>query len=228
MNGNELILALDQGTTSSRAILFDRSGNIHTVAQQPIHTTFPEPGWVNQDAQEIWRTILDCARAALQSPGIDTASVAAVAIANQRETTILWDRANGLPVAPAIVWQSRQSAPIVDAIAARGMTDRFQQATGLVPDAYFSGTKIAWLLDHDPVLRRRAEAGEIAFGTVETWLLWHLSGGTIHATDASNAARTMLMDLATRAWAPDLLADLGIPDAILPRIVNNAGVLCET
>ncbi|MFM9107007.1 MAG: glycerol kinase GlpK [Chloroflexota bacterium] len=227
MRDDALILALDQGTTSSRAILFDRAGGMAAVAQRAVRASYPEPGWVNQDPMELWRTTLDCAREALAAPGIGPERVAAIAIANQRETTVLWDR-SGVPVAPAIVWQSRQSAPVVEAIAARGMTGEYQARTGLVPDAYFSGTKIAWLLDRDPALRVRAEAGEIRFGTVESWLLWNLSGGAVHATDASNAARTMLMDLDRREWDPVLLADLGIPAAMLPEIIGNAGVVCET
>jgi glycerol kinase len=228
MRDDALILALDQGTTSSRAILFDRAGSPVAVSQRATHSAFPEPGWVNQDARELWETILQCARDVLATPGIDSSRVAAIGITNQRETTILWDRVTGEPVAPAIVWQSRQSAPVVDAITARGLAETYQRRTGLIPDAYFSGTKIAWLLDHERGLRARAEAGELCFGTVESWLLWNLSGGTIHATDASNASRTMLMDLATREWDPTLLADLGIPPAILPGIVGNAGIICES
>jgi glycerol kinase len=228
MNGDALILALDQGTTSSRAMLFDRAGAVHGVVQQPVGATYPEPGWVNQDASELWRTTLACAREVLAAAGSAAERVVAIAIANQRETTILWDRATSEPVGPAIVWQSRQSAPVVSQIAARGMTGEYQRITGLIPDAYFSGTKIAWLLERDPALRARAEAGEICFGTVESWLLWNLSGGRVHATDASNASRSMLMDLSTREWSTELLADLQVPAAMLPRIVDNAGQVCET
>lgn len=228
MRNDALILALDQGTTSSRAILFDRMGAAVRVARRPVAATYPQPGWVNQDPLELWRATRDCAREVLAADGVDPARVAAIAITNQRETTILWDRRTGEPVAPAIVWQSRQSAPVVAAIAARGKTAEYQSRTGLVPDAYFSATKIAWLLDHDPSLRARSVAGEICFGTVESWLLWNLSGRTVHATDASNASRTMLMDLATRQWDAELLADMDIPAAMMPRIVGNAGVVCET
>ncbi len=225
---DRLILALDQGTTSSRAILFDRAGAVRAVAQRPVESTYPHPGWVNQDADEIAATILACARDVLAAPGIRANRIAAVGITNQRETTILWDRATGEPVAPAVVWQSRQSVPQVEAIAARGMTGRYQQVTGLVPDAYFSGTKIAWLLERDPELRRRAEAGEILFGTVETWLLWTFSGGAAHVTDVANASRTMLLDLQTLDWSDELLADLAIPRAMLPRIAGNAEHLADT
>jgi len=227
MDTQSLVLALDQGTTSSRAILFDREGAAVSVAQEPVRATFPQPGWVNQDAGELWRTTLSTARAAIAQSGVDPSRIAAIGIANQRETTILWDRATGEPVAPAIVWQSRQSAPVVEGIARRGLTDRYRAVTGLQPDAYFSGTKIAWLLDADPDLRRRAERGEILFGTVDSWLVWNLSGGTVHATDATNASRTMLMDLATLDWSEELLGDLSIPREMLPRIVPSAGVVCD-
>lgn len=223
-----LVLALDQGTTSSRAILFDRSGAIRGLAQQPTTQTFPHPGWVNQDADEIWTSTLGVARAALNDAGVESTQVSAIGIANQRETTILWDRSTGRPVAPAIVWQSRQTTQLVDAMVTRGMTETVQQRTGLVPDAYFSATKIAWLLDQDPELRRRAEAGEILFGTVDCWLLWRLSAGTVHRTDAANASRTMLFDIHRRKWSDALLSDLSIPHVMLPTVVANSGLLAET
>ncbi len=172
------VLALDQGTTSSRAIVFDDQGEVRSLRQQATTQSYPHPGWVNQDPVEIWQTILDVGRAALKAAGIGAGDVAAIGITNQRETTILWDRATGEPVAPAIVWQSRQTSALVDALVARGMGPTYTQITGLVPDAYFSATKIAWLLDQDPDLRRRAEAGEVLFGTVDSWLLWNLSGGS--------------------------------------------------
>ena len=222
------VLALDQGTTSSRAIVFDDQGEVRSLQQQPTTQAYPHPGWVNQDAAEIWRTTLETGRAALRSAGIGAEDVAAIGITNQRETTILWERATGTPVAPAIVWQSRQTSGLVDALVARGMGPTYTQITGLVPDAYFSATKIAWLLDQDPKLRRRAEAGEVLFGTVDSWLLWNLSGGTVHATDATNAARTMLYDIRAGVWSEPLLADLGIPRAMLPEVRSNAEVYCET
>ncbi|HEV2106984.1 MAG TPA: FGGY family carbohydrate kinase, partial [Thermomicrobiales bacterium] len=193
---DKLVLALDQGTTSSRAILFGTDGVVRGLAQRPLEATYPHPGWVNQDANEIWESIRAVARDVLEQSRIDPGRVSAIGITNQRETTILWDRRTGEPVAPAIVWQSRQTAPLVEAIAERGMAETYQRLTGLVPDAYFSATKIAWLLDQDAELRRRAEAGEICFGTVDSWLLWHLSAGRIHATDVTNASRTMLFDIA--------------------------------
>ena len=192
----DLVLALDQGTTSSRAIVFDHAGEARAVAQYPTTQQYPQSGWVNQDPAEIWETTLAAAREVLNRAETPVSRVAAIGIANQRETTILWDRGSGQAVAPAIVWQSRQSAPIVDMIERRGKTARYQEVTGLVPDAYFSATKIAWLLEQDRELRRRAEAGEVLFGTVDSWLLWHLSGGRHHLTDAANASRTLLYDIA--------------------------------
>ena len=227
MTDSDLILALDQGTTSSRAILFDRDGAMQAIAQQATTQQYPEPGWVNQDATEIWDTTIAVARAALQRVS-SSASVVALGIANQRETTILWNRADGRPVAPVVVWQSRQSAPLVRAIADRGMSEAFRQRTGLVPDAYFSATKIAWLLDEHPELRRRAEAGDILFGTVDSWLLWHLSGGQSHLTDASNAARTMLYDIHRGDWSDELLGDLAIPRTMLPEVRGNSEIFFET
>ncbi len=221
------VLAIDQGTTSSRAICFDRDANARGVAQIPVRLDYPRPGWVNQDADEIWRSTLETARRVIADAG-DPESFAAIGIANQRETTILWERATGRPVAPAIVWQSRQSAGVVDAIAARGLTDAYRRITGLVPDAYFSATKIAWLFEAEPALRRRAEAGDLLFGTVDSWLIWNLTGGRRHVTDVTNASRTMLFDLASLTWSEPLLADLGIPRAILPEIVPTSGFIAET
>ena len=224
----DLVLALDQGTTSSRAILFDAAGAIRGLGQRPTTQLYPHPGWVNQDATEIWETTLAVAREALAVAGVTADRVAAIGVTNQRETTVLWERASGRPVGPAIVWQSRQTAPMVEAIARRGMAETYQRRTGLVPDAYFSATKIAWMLDQDPELRRRAEAGEVLFGTVDSWLLWQLSGGRAHLTDAANASRTMLFDIHELAWSEELLADLAIPRAMLPEVRGNAEVLFET
>lgn len=226
--GRELLLALDQGTTSSRAIVFDRDGEVRGIGQRATTQAYPKPGWVNQDAVEIWESTLAVAREALAAAGVGADAIAAIGITNQRETSVLWDRATGKPVAPAIVWQSRQTAGLVDAIVARGMGPAYTRRTGLVPDAYFSATKIAWLLEEEPELRRRAEAGEVLFGTVDSWLLWNLSGGTLHVTDASNASRTMLYDIRAGDWADELLSDLGIPRVMLPDVRGNAGVLCET
>jgi glycerol kinase len=223
-----VILAIDQGTTSSRAVLFDRNGRVLGSEQREIEQIYPHSGWVNQDATHIWdvtRTVMQCV---VKSTGVDLANIAGIGITNQRETTVLWDRATGMPVAPAIVWQSRQTASLVNDIVARGQGDRYRRITGLVPDAYFSATKIAWLLDRDPEIRRRAEAGELAAGTVDSWLIWNLSGGTSHVTDYSNASRTMLYDIRSLGWSKELLADLNIPASLLPAVHGNAEVLCET
>jgi glycerol kinase len=224
----QFVLAIDQGTTSSRAIVFDQDGQVRGLGQHPTQQIFPHPGWVNQDPEDIWQTTLASIRDALTSANADPDHLVAVGITNQRETTILWDRATGRPVAPAIVWQSRQSAPFVDAIEKRGMSETYRRTTGLVPDAYFSATKIACLLDADRDLAQRAHAGEIAFGTVDSWLIWKLSGGKAHVTDVANASRTMLFDIRTLAWSPELLADLAIPEAILPRHVSNSGPIVDT
>jgi glycerol kinase len=222
------LLAIDQGTTSSRAILFDSSATAIAVAQRATTQNYPQLGWVNQDANEIWTTTIDCCHEVIANAAISAGEIQAIGIANQRETTILWDARTGEPVAPAIVWQSRQSTPQVDEINARGLSSNYQAITGLVPDAYFSGTKIAWLFEHEPELRSRAERGDIKFGTVDCWLMWKLSAGRHHITDAANASRTMLFDIRTLDWSDRLLADLGIPRQMLPAIVPNSGLLFET
>jgi glycerol kinase len=226
--GGPRILAIDQGTTSSRAVVFDARGAVLGAAQQETKQQYRRPGWVEQDPREIIDVTFDMVRRALAETGTNPADVASIGITNQRETTILWDRATGEAVAPAIVWQSRQSAGLVAHIAERGMADTYQRITGLVPDAYFSATKIAWLLEQEPALRRRAEAGEIAFGTVDTWLIWHLSGGRAHVTDYSNASRTMLYDIRRLAWSQELLDDLGIPSMLLPEVRGNAELVATT
>ena len=222
------ILSLDQGTTSSRAIVFNAQGDTVALAQREFRQHFPQPGWVEHDALEIWTTQLQVARKAMHMAAQQGAHVSALAITNQRETTVLWDRATGQPVAPAIVWQDRRTAALCDRLRADGHAKRIQRKTGLVLDAYFSGTKLAWLLDHVPGARRRAERGELAFGTVDSWLIWHLTGGRVHATDPSNASRTLLFNLHTLAWDDELLAMLNIPASLLPRIVPSSGVLGET
>lgn len=223
-----LILAIDQGTTSSRAILFNKQGASIGVCQQEITQYYPQPGWVNHDASEIRDVTIRLAQQVLTETGTSADQVAAIGMTNQRETTVIWDRATGEPVAPAIVWQSRQSSPIVDELVARGMADRYQHITGLVPDAYFSATKIAWLLREHPDLRERAEKGDLAAGTIDSWLIWHLSGGTTHVTDYSNASRTMLFDIRKLEWSDELLADLDIPRALLPDVGGSASVLATT
>jgi glycerol kinase len=224
----EYVLALDQGTTSSRAIVFDREGRVVSVAQREFRQIFPQPGWVEHDAREIWATQHAVALEAMERSGADARSFTALGITNQRETTVLWNRATGLPVANAIVWQDRRTAPRCDALRRQGRAARIQQKTGLVIDAYFSGTKLEWLLDHVPGARARAEAGELAFGTIDSWLVWNLTGGRVHATDASNASRTLLFNLHTQEWDDELLAILRIPRAVLPDVVPSCGVLAET
>ncbi len=218
------ILALDQGTTSSRAMVFDQVAREVSVAHQPTTQIYPHPGWVNQDAAEIWSTTLQTAREALQQAGLSGRDLAGIGIVNQRETLVVWDRETSTAVSPAIVWQSRQSQPQIDALLTRGMGPAYQSKTGLVPDAYFTASKLAWLLEDQPDLRRRAEAGELLAGTVDSWLLWNLTGGAVHATDVSNASRTMLFDIQTLEWSAELLQDLAIPRQMLPRVVSSAGV----
>jgi glycerol kinase len=223
MDVDQLILAIDQGTTSSRAVLVNRSGGFIDVAQEEIEQIYPQSGWVNHDANNIWDVTLRMARTVMDRLDGGVGRIAAIGITNQRETTVLWERETGKPVAPAIVWQSRQSAGIIRDLEGRGMADTYQRITGLVPDAYFSASKIAWLLENDPALRTRAEAGDICFGTIDSWLVWNLTGGKTHVIDRSNAARTMLYDIRACTWSRQLLADLGIPSAILPDVGPNSG-----
>lgn len=220
---DQFILALDQGTTSARAILFGRQGQIHGIAQQEITQYYPQTGWVEHDAEEIWQAQLAVARAVLRENGVAASRISAVGITNQRETTVLWDRASGQPLHRAIVWQDRRTASICDELTAAGHADLFRQRTGLVLDAYFSGTKLKWLLDHIPGARARAERGELAFGTIDSWLAWKLSGGRAHVTDPSNASRTLLFDIHRRCWDEQLLACLDIPPSLLPRVVDSSG-----
>ncbi len=221
------ILALDQGTTSSRALVFDRAGTVHAVAQQEFRQIFPQPGWVEHDATEIWATQSGVLYEALAKAGIGARDIAAIGITNQRETVVLWDRATGRPVANAIVWQDRRTAPLCDELRAAGHAPMIARKTGLVIDAYFSGTKLKWLLDHGKGLRARAVRGELAFGTIDSWLVWNLTGGRVHVTDASNASRTLLFDIRTGAWDDELLALLDIPRAVLPHVVPSSGVCAE-
>jgi glycerol kinase len=227
-----LLLAIDQGTTSSRAMLFDADGKAVGIAQKTFAQHFPQPGWVEHDALEIWSTQRDCVvevLARLRAEGGEGVlrTVRAVGITNQRETTVLWDRKSGLPVAPAIVWQDRRTADFCERLRAGGRADDIRARTGLEIDAYFSASKLAWLLDHVPDARRRAEAGELAFGTVDSWLVWKLTGGRTHVTDASNASRTMLFNLATGDWDDTLLTLFGVPRAVLPAIVDSSGVVAH-
>ena len=222
------ILALDQGTTSSRAIVFGHEGQIVSLAQQEFEQIYPSPGQVEHDPEAIWNSQLTVAREALQRANISARDLAAIGITNQRETTILWERATGRPGANAIVWQSRVSAPICDRLKADGVENLFRERTGLVVDAYFSGTKIKHLLDTTPGLRARAQRGEILFGTVDSFLLWRLTGGNRHATDVSNASRTLLFNIHTLDWDEDLLNLLGVPRVMLPEIVSSSEIYGHT
>jgi glycerol kinase len=222
------VLALDQGTTSSRAIAFGRDGRILGIAQQEFRQFYPQPGWVEHDPDEIWRTQREVAAQALAAARLAPGDIAAIGITNQRETTVLWERKTGRPIAPAIVWQDRRTAAHCDALRQAGLEPLFTAKTGLLLDAYFSGTKLAWLLDNVPDARRRAERGELAFGTIDSWLLWQLSGGAVHATDASNASRTLLFNIHTLDWDDELLAALGIPRAVLPRVAASSGEVARS
>jgi glycerol kinase len=222
------VMALDQGTTSSRAILFDEGGAVAGVDQHEFPQHFPKPGWVHHDPEEIWQSQLSAARGALERAGARGSDVAAIGITNQRETAMVWERASGRPIHPAIVWQSRQTAPICDELRARGLEDEVRSRTGLVIDAYFSGTKVRFILDAVEGAQRRAERGELAFGTVDTWLLHKLTGGRVHATEYSNASRTLLYNIHTRDWDERLLGELRVPRAMLPEVRDTSGVFAAT
>jgi glycerol kinase len=221
-------MALDQGTTSSRCIIFDRSGALCSSAQKEFRQYYPKPGWVEHDAQEIWETTLEVARGAMQEKGLGPADIAAIGITNQRETTVVWDRNTGEPVCPAIVWQCRRTAPMADALIASGWSERIREKTGLVPDAYFSATKLRWILDKVPGARRRAEAGELLFGTIDSWLIWKLTGGRAHVTDLTNASRTMLFNIRRLRWDAELLELFGIPEQMLPSVQPSSCIYGET
>ena len=221
------LLALDQGTTSARTLIFDETGAIVSVAQLEIRQSYPQPGWVEHDAMEIWETQATTITAALASAGLTAAEVAAIGVTNQRETTVLWNRRTGIPLAPAIVWQDRRVAAECEALRAAGHEPLVQRKTGLLLDAYFSALKLRWLLDHVPGARAQAERGELAFGTIDSWLVWQLTGGREHLTDRSNASRTMLLNLHTGEWDDELLQLFSIPRSVLPRLVDSSGV-CAT
>jgi glycerol kinase len=223
---SQFILAIDQGTTSSRAILFDRAGRVCGLAQQEFRQCFPQPGWVEHDASEIWQSQLAVIHAVLREQEIDASQVAAIGITNQRETTVLWDRKTGEPVANAIVWQDRRTAGLCDRLREQGRDKLIGDKTGLVVDAYFSGTKLNWLLDNVPGARARAERGELAFGTIDAWLVYKLTGE--HVTDASNASRTLLFDIHRGRWDEDLLHLLDVPASLLPHVVPSSGVIANT
>lgn len=216
------ILALDQGTTSSRALLFDHQGQILAQAQQEFSQFFPQPGWVEHDPMEIWASQLAVAREVLRRSHVTAQQIAAIGIANQRETTVLWERASGRPLAPAIVWQDRRTAAYCEQLIAAGHSEKIQQKTGLRLDPYFSATKLKWLLDHIPHARSRAENAELAFGTIDSWLLWQLSAGHCHSTDASNASRTLLFDIHAQRWDDELLRLFDIPASLLPTVRSSS------
>ena len=220
----QYILALDQGTTSSRAILFDREQNILGVSQKEFTQIYPKEGWVEHDPMEIWSSQYAVMMEVIAQTGVSPAEIAAIGITNQRETTILWDKATGRPVYNAIVWQCRRTAGIVDGLLEQGMGDYIRDTTGLVPDAYFSASKIKWILDHVEGARERAERGEILFGTVDSWLVWKLTGGTVHVTDVTNASRTMLFDIRKLDWDGKLLKAMDIPRAMLPQVRSSSEI----
>ena len=222
------IMSLDQGTTSSRCILFDKAGNICSTAQKEFRQIFPQPGWVEHDAMEIWRTTLEVAKNAMEKLNVEADSIAAIGITNQRETTVVWDRATGEPIFNAIVWQCRRTSDMIDKLVAAGHGDMIRSKTGLVPDAYFSGSKIAWLLDNVPGARERAERGELAFGTIDTWLIWNLTGGKVHVTDQTNASRTMIYNIHDLCWDKELLELLNIPENMLPEVKPSSHVYGKT
>ncbi len=218
------IMALDEGTTSARCALYDRAGHIASLAQKEFTQHYPQEGWVEQDAMEIWTTQMEVARDAMRQAGVTHQNIAAIGITNQRETVVVWDRDTGIPICPAIVWQCRRTAAYCDQLKAAGYEDMIREKTGLLIDAYFSGTKLRWILDHVPDARRRAENGDLLFGTMETWLIWKLTGGRVHVTDYSNASRTMLFNIHTLTWDEDLLRLLDIPACMLPEPVPSSRI----
>ncbi len=222
------VMALDAGTTSNRAILFNRRGKIAAVAQKEFTQHYPKPGWVEHDPMEIWATQLGVAKEVMARVDAKAEDIAAIGITNQRETTVVWDKRTGEPVCPAIVWQCRRTAPFCDELRARGLDKTIREKTGLILDAYFSGTKLRWILENIPGAKQRAQRGELLFGTVDCWLLWKLTGGKVHATDYSNASRTMLFNIHTLGWDEELLQMLGVPAAMLPEVKPSCGVLGES
>ena len=228
MTARRFVLALDQGTTGSTALVVDGDGAVRAKGYAELPQHYPQPGWVEHDPAEIWATTVQSASEAIGAAGIAPAEIAAIGITNQRETAIIWERASGRPVHNAIVWQCRRTAALCDRLKADGVEPELRRKTGLVVDPYFSGTKIRWMLDHDPALIARAQRGELCFGTVDSWLLWQLTGGAVHATDPSNASRTLCYDIYRRQWDEGLCRILGVPMALLPEVKPSAGVFGET
>ena len=214
---NKYIMALDAGTTSNRCILFNEKGEMCSVAQKEFTQFFPKPGWVEHDAEEIWSTQLEVAKEAMANIGATSADISAIGITNQRETVIVWDKKTGQPITNAIVWQCRRTSEYADSLKEKGLTEKFRQKTGLVIDAYFSATKVRWILENVEGARERAKRGEILFGTVETWLIWKLTKGAVHVTDYSNASRTMMFNINTLEWDDEILEELDIPKSMLPE-----------
>lgn len=225
---SKYIMSLDLGTTSCRSILFDKKGQICSVAQKEFTQHFPQPGWVEHDAEEIWATQKGLMFEALEKLGVEMSDVAGIGITNQRETTVVWDKVTGRPISKAIVWQCRRTAEYCDELKAQGLADMFREKTGLVLDAYFSGTKLKWILDNVPNARKRAEAGELLFGTIDTWIIWKLTNGKVHVTDYSNASRTMLFNINTLEWDEEILKILDIPRKMLPEVKPSSYVYGHT
>lgn len=224
MSTQKFIIALDQGTTSSRAVLFNEAGEIKGIAQQEFRQIFPKPGWVEHDPEEIWATQLGVLQRVIVENGIETKSIAAIGITNQRETTVIWNRKTGQPIYNAIVWQDKRTAPICEELKQKNLTDYVRDTTGLVIDSYFSATKIKWILDSVEGARQQAERGELAFGTIDTWLIWKLTNGKSHVTDYSNASRTMIFNIKDLTWDERLLKELNIPKSILPEVKPSANL----
>lgn len=222
------IMALDAGTTSSRCIIFNERGDMVSVAQKEFKQYFPKPGWVEHDAMEIWSTQIGVAQEAMYRINITAKSIAAIGIANQRETTVVWDKKTGEPICHAIVWQCRRTAEYADKLKAKGLTDVFREKTGLIIDAYFSATKLKWILDNVPGARQKAENGQLLFGTIDSWLIWKLTGGKVHVTDYSNASRTMLFNIRKLEWDKDILKELDIPECMLPEVKPSSCIYGET
>ena len=222
------IMSFDSGTTSSRCMIFDKCGNLISVSQKEFTQYFPYPGWVEHDAVEIWNTAVETARTAMEKAGLKAEDIDSIGITNQRETTVLWDKTTGEPVSRAIVWQCRRTAKTAQELCEKGYSQIIREKTGLLPDAYFSATKIKWILDNVPGVREKAERGDILFGTVDSWLLWNLTGGKVHVTDYTNASRTMIFNIHTLTWDKELLSILEIPEKILPEVKPSSYLFGKT
>ncbi|MBR1900499.1 MAG: glycerol kinase, partial [Lachnospiraceae bacterium] len=225
---NQYVMALDAGTTSSRCILFDRKGNICSVSQREFEQIYPHPGWVEHNPMDIWSSQIGVAAEAMGKLGAGPENIAAVGITNQRETTIVWEKSTGRPVYNAIVWQCRRTADMVEELVQEGFGEHIREVTGLIPDPYFSATKLKWILDHVEGAREKAERGELLFGTVDTWLIWKMTDGQVHVTDYTNASRTMMFDIHKLCWDEGILKRLGIPECMLPEVVPSSAIYGRT